>query len=116
MEIKDINQALQMLEVVEPLLDFSDPGPIKPHHFEVLALMYAQENYRSYLTRLYNSSVKAAALRSNNEVDMAFGKAQALVYKKLLIDAKNAFEHADRLKKLKEKHAQEQSGQSNEGV
>ena len=109
MTIEDINSALKALEIVEPLIDYNDPGPVKPQHFEVLALMYANENYRSYLFRLYNAAVKAAALRSTNEVDMAFGKAQALLYKKLLIDAKNAFEHTDRLRKLREKNAQEQS-------
>lgn len=102
METKDINEALKLLDMVEPLINFEDPGPYKPGHFEALALMYANENYRSLLRLLYNNAVKSAALRSSNEVDMAFGKAQALTFKKLLVDAKKAFEHTERLKKIKE--------------
>jgi hypothetical protein len=107
MEITQINDALKVLEMAEPLIDFEDPGPIKPFHFEALALMYSHEGYRSFLKMMYNNAVKSAALRSSNEVDIAFGKAQALTYKKLLIDAKKAFEHIERLKKARQNAREE---------
>lgn len=102
METKDINEALKLLDMAEPLINFEDPGPIKPMHFEALALMYANTGYRDFLKMMYNNAVKSAALRSSTEVDTAFGKAQALTYKKLLIDAKKAFEHIERLKKVRQ--------------
>lgn len=102
MEIQDINKALDLLMGMEPLIDFEDPGPMKAEQYASLALLYTNEGFRSYLIRSYNSSLKDAALRSKTETDMAFGKAKALVYKKILVDAKRAFEHIEQLRKLKE--------------
>lgn len=110
MDIKEINDALQKLDLVEPLINFEEEGVIKPLHYEALALMYANEGYRSYLKRQYNASLKAAALRASSDVDSVFGKAQALIYKKLLVDAKNAFEHTEKLRKFKENARQNPQG------
>lgn len=117
MDIKQINEALKLLDI-EPLIDFSDPEKLKPEDFQALALMYANQTFRNYLFRCYNNAVKGAALRSITEVDIAFSKGQALLYKKLLIDGKNAYEHLDRIRKIKEKqnNAQNQSSKGNEGV
>jgi hypothetical protein len=102
-EIADINRALELIHVADPLVDWDEPEPLLPKSYQALALMYSNEVYRSYLDNMYRQAVKTAALKTRNDIEAAFAKAQALTYKKLLIDAKKAFQHLDKLKLIKQK-------------
>ena len=102
MIIDDINKLFAALESAEPLLSFVDPkNELDYAQTEALARMYSDTAFRTFLINNYNSAVKAVALRSSTEVDIAFGKARALTYKEILVHAKRAYTNYEKLKKLK---------------
>lgn len=115
MEIKDLNEALKKLDMVEPIIEFVEPTKLQSKHYEALAKMYADQGFREWMSIMFNNSLKSAALRATDNVDSVFGKAQALTYKKILVDAKNAFEYTEKLRLKKIKDAQ-QDKKSDEGV
>jgi hypothetical protein len=99
MTIEQINRLFKELDLAEPLVEYNDSK--SEFYLDSLARMYADEGFRKFLINNYNNAVKSASLRSVNEVDIAFSKARALTIKEILIRAKDAFEKADKIRKLK---------------
>lgn len=96
-----INELLKLIDGVEPVIDFDDPVTDQQHlHTDTLARMYKDKGFRVFLTEAYKSAIKKTALNSSGEVDQAFSKSRAILYKELLIKSKEAFERSTRANQL----------------
>lgn len=103
-KMDQINEAIKLLDVIEPLGGFAEPitEALAEQNFG-LARMYSDAGYRKYLINEHNKAMKNVALRSATAVDIAFGKARILTLKELLVKGKRAFEEVQRIQALANK-------------
>lgn len=96
-KIAKINELIKELEVMEPLISYSDPTNDGEHAMvEGLAKMFADKGMRSYLEMEYNRT-KDKSLQCTDMYGIMFLKARAVTLKELLVKGNAAFQNYNKL-------------------
>ena len=94
-----IAEVLKVLDKAEPKVNYSDRTELDAEAKQGMAEAYAHPGFRKYLIQNYNGCVKAAALESRNEVELAFNRGRAATYKEVFIRLKDQFTAFERLRR-----------------
>lgn len=103
-KIKVINKKLEAILGEEPLVEFKEPMTELSHEqFYALAKMYSEKGFRMYLENAINSSMRAAATKSDDITSLIYNKSRIILLKELLNITKRAYEDFNKLQKGREK-------------
>ena len=94
------NDLLKACDSLEPLVPYEEPTASTPTDSVIaLATMYANKDYRTFLSNAINIQIRSTALYATGDTEVMLGRGRITALKELLSLSKKCFDNLEKLRK-----------------